>query len=293
MEDEDRPLSVAAFKSFAAEYQTAQAKNDEHQQQNRTWSIRTFVAVAIYTGVTACLFVLGTCTSQTEKDNLYYAQRASIILHDALIVPLSVIVNQTQINTIIGYYFIPQWENTGNTAALEMNSIVNFQFSRDDLAEGFTNVDSTKKIDGPSSVGPKQVLSAPAFRQPDGSVGFFPQSYLNEMQQRFRFAYIWGWARYKDVFRSDIRTTRFCWRIFGTMNVRGELVFLHALCDEGNCTDDGCNRVANPPRPKLPTNETCTMQINLPPGAIPAPPTTSIPVAPPIAPPATFEGAPG
>lgn len=285
------PLSVEAFEIFVTQYQTAQAKNNEHQNQNRIWSIRTFVAVAIYTSITACLFVLGTCTLKTEKDNLYYAQRASIILRDALVVPINVAVNNILTNQVIGYYFLPQWENVGNTPALEMNSLVNFKFSRDDLPEGFSNVDTPTKVDGPASVGPKQMLNAPAFRQKDGQVGFFPQSCMLQAD-KFRFAYIWGWARYRDVFQHDlIRTTRFCWRIFGTMNLHNEIAFIHALCDEGNCTDESCDRIAtSAPHPKLPTDEICEMQIKLPPGAVsvPAQPNagTTNPVPNPSAPPA-------
>jgi hypothetical protein len=123
MDDEKRPLSVGAFKAFIAEYKSSQENNDEHQNKALGWSIKTFVAVAAYTAITAALLLLGYCTLEDEKTNTYYSQRASVILRNLL--PIPTILN----NTIIGYIVIPQWENVGNTYATEMTFHSNFYFS--------------------------------------------------------------------------------------------------------------------------------------------------------------------
>jgi hypothetical protein len=68
------------------------------------------------------------------------------------------------------------------------------------------------------------------------------------------------------------------------MNLRGNIEFIHALCDEGNCTDESCDKIKSPPRPKLPVAETCKIEIALPPGATPTLPAPATPPTAPLSP---------
>ncbi len=92
---------------------------------------------------------------------------------------------------LIGYIVIPQWENVGNTYASDMTFRSNFQFSRDDLPNGFSVNDGGAKIEGPTSLGPREVLTTGTFRAADGNPFYFPQPCINDViQGKYRFAYI-------------------------------------------------------------------------------------------------------
>jgi hypothetical protein len=252
---ENSPLTTVAFKSFEAKYAAAQEGNAGYQRKSLRWSVLTFCAVAAYTIVTLFVLLFSGLAWQTEKDNLYYSQRASVILTDVLPVPVLV-----GTNIIGGYIVIPQWTNVGNTNATEMNYRNNFQFSHDDLPGGFTAFQGGPKIEGPASLGPKQALNAGAFRNENGDPLYFPETCFAQVAQgKYKYVYMWGWAKYTDILRPEVkRETRYCWRIYGTMKVSNNPAFNHYLCDEGNCQDEACKvyeRMSGPK--KLPDFELC------------------------------------
>jgi hypothetical protein len=258
---------IDALKSFVTEYKNTQKATDDQQAKALSWSKWTFWTVATYTVLTAALFLLALCTLQDGKTNLYFSQRASIVLNDLLAVPL--LIN----NVVVGYAVIPQWENVGNTPATSFSYFNNYWFSRDDLPNGFTTVVGAGKVEGPTSVGPKEILSAGAFRiKETGQPAYFPQACFIDLAQRdkLRYSYVWGWAKYKDTLRPENdRTTRYCWRLFGTLNVKGSVQFNHYLCDEGNCQDGECDKYDRMHAPKMPEVELC-QPIPIPPVDTPA-----------------------
>jgi hypothetical protein len=148
-------------------------------------------------------------------------------------------------------------------------------------------VDGLEKIEGPTSLGPKEFLTTGAFRDTNSIPVLFPQNCLNDvLQGKYRFMHIWGWAKYKDILRpNEERTTRFCWRLHGTLTIKGELQFNHYLCDEGNCEDGTCNKYKAMLAPRLPQVETCQL-IQIPAGAGLAqqPPVSAAPATPPAEP---------
>jgi hypothetical protein len=275
MDNENHPLSIGAFKAFVTQYQVTQDGNSKYQKKSLSWSIKTFVAVSIYTAITAGLFCLGYCTLTEEKENTYYSQRASITLNDISLVPVQLS------NVLIGYIVIPKWQNVGNTSANNMTFLVNFQFSRDDLPNGFTSINQRTKDEGPISIAPKETLSTGGIRDDSRIPMYYPQSCVNDMIiDKFRFSYIWGWAKYRDIFRPNKeRVTRFCRRLYGLYTSRGDIVFNQYLCDEGNCQDDACDQYNYMRPPRVPAGETCS------PIAIPIGAQTQTPAAiPPLAP---------
>ncbi len=257
MDDDKRPLSVGAFKAFVAKYEATQGANHEYQRKSLRWSVKTFIVVSIYTAVTTGLFLLGYCTLSEEKNNLYYSQRASIILNKITLVPLLLA------NVRIGYLLIPEWQNVGNTSATNLTYLFNYRFTRDPLPNGFTSVNDSKKAQGPMAIGPKETLSAGSFETENGAPGYFPQGCVDDtLHGKFRYAYVWGWAKYRDVFKTEkSRETRFCWRLFGTLQIQGIEAFNHLMCDEGNCQDETCDQYNYMKPPPLPTPETCVMSI--------------------------------
>jgi hypothetical protein len=284
-DEEPRPLSTGAFKSFVTEYSSAQEGNQSYQRKSLFWSRFTFAAVAAYTAVTFFVLVFSGLAWQIEKDGFYYSQRATVILSNLLPIPVQIS------NVIIGFVVIPQWTNVGNTYADGMHYKNDFQFSHDDLAPGFTAFQGGTKLEGPTSLGPKQTLNAGAFRTPNGQPLYFPQAcFIDEAQGRFKYAHVWGWANYKDILRpEEKRITRYCWEVFGTLNVKDGLQFNHYLCDEGNCQDGACDIYDRMSAHKMPEPELC-QPLAIPTGASVAlppsvPPATSPPAPTPSAPP--------
>lgn len=159
-----------------------------------------------------------------------------------------------------------------NASRQQLTYTVNFSFSRDDPPAGFTNFVSAVKIEGPASVGPKETLSFGAFRDKDSRVTIFPRGCLDDFQRgKFRYSYVWGAAVYKDVFKPERnRETRFCWRLYGTLELKGEIAFNHFLCDERNCQDEDCKLQDQRPAPEALPADTCLQVI--PPNLEPTPP---------------------
>jgi hypothetical protein len=272
--EENRPLTTVAFKSFEGKYATAQEGNASYQRKSLRFSVLTFCAVSAYTAVTFFVLVFSGLAWKTEKDNLYYSQRATVVLND--LEPLAVALN----GTLVGYVVIPEWTNVGNTYASEMNYHDEFQFSHEDLPGGFSAFTGPTKVEGPASLGPKQTLTAGAFRTAEGIPMYFPEPcFLDAVQGKYKFIHIWGWTTYADVLRPENkRVTRFCWSVFGTLNVNGKLEFNHYLCDEGNCQDDACTTVySRITPPKMPQPELC-QPLAIPSAAALAP--TAAPISP-------------
>jgi hypothetical protein len=75
---------------------------------------------------------------------------------------------------------------------------------------------------------------------------------ITDVQSGKKFLYVWGWARYSDVFpNTKQHITRFCWMItpvgdpFAYIPGKippepGGLQFQSRHHDEGNCADDEC-----------------------------------------------------
>ena len=140
--------------------------DDRHERNYYRWA-NPIATLALLISCASAAFT-GYQTWVTLK-NTWDTQRAFVILRDLILVPLD--FNKI----LVGYILIPQWENVGNTHASDLTYLVNYQFSRDDLPNGFSIVDTTKKVEGPTSLGPKEYLTSGAFRGADGNPVYFPQ----------------------------------------------------------------------------------------------------------------------
>jgi hypothetical protein len=248
-------------------------RNEYHVRQIKSRAEWVFEIIlgALVAGTLAATAFAAYWTSRqwaTADDAEYRSLRASVILNDLQIVP-------TQLNgVLIGYIVLPKWQNVGETSATSMTFRINYQFSRDDLPLGFTNIDGIPMTEGPADIAPKETLNVGGIRDATGNPLYYPQPCLLDMQQdKFRYSYIWGWAKYHDVFKPNIlRVTRFCRRLYGIYTIRNELAFNQYLCEEGNCQDGACEKYNTMTAPRMPAPELCQF-LKIPAGAQGLPPT--------------------
>lgn len=109
----------------------------------------------------------------------------------------------------IFWRLVPEWENSGNTPTRNLRINVNATVRDLSLPNdfGFPLTDKTT----PTLIGPKQSV----FGDP---VDIFGEQ-LNEVRQGNKYFYLWGSARYRDVFQRKEHFTKFC---FAIRNVTGD-----------------------------------------------------------------------
>jgi hypothetical protein len=211
-------------------------------------AVGTGIIVFIYTIFTLLIWIANINGNSVNQENLIYANRAEVGMKEFYFLDLP-----------SGYGLIPVWENTGNTETQYMESHINWHISRDELPPGFSNVDQT----GPSDVAQ---ISLPAKTENRILFGVFPKACIDEMTggSKFRYAYIWGWARYNDIFTEKKHVTKFCWKIVGLIKSQSEsekVRLIYDLCSEGNCTDKECT--PDDRKPNLPVDLCVPMALNL------------------------------
>jgi hypothetical protein len=99
---------------------------------------------------------------------------------------------------------IPEWENTGNSQTVHMESHLN-RFMSDAAVPGdfaFADLPATSV---PILLSPKSTSTV--------TFDKIPASCLTQFNRRDEFTtfYIWGWAKYNDTLSSSPHITRFCW----------------------------------------------------------------------------------
>jgi len=153
-----------------------------------------------------------------------------------------------------GLHFIDGWQNAGNTATVGMTENVNFSLNSSPMRPGFS-YNNEPSPSAPISIGPKSTLGVDEFT--------IPTPCIYDMTKSPLMLYVWGVARYNDLFKSAPHITRFCWII--TDIVRPEVIAPgtpvtvdYRLCDEGNCIDTEC-QVAPTDNPSLPPAIQCAI----------------------------------
>ena len=164
----------------------------------------------------------------------------------AFIIPIS--VNSYWVRNQNGTYdwrIGPLWENSGNspTRGLRIHSMCHI---RDQILPfGFN-------FDYPTPDGGSGII-APRGRNPGGQVPASPGDPISaqeilDAQHGRKFIYMYGWARYHDVFGTREHITRYCWLItfqgdpltFVPNDANHPLKFSFVTHFEGNCVDDEC-----------------------------------------------------
>jgi hypothetical protein len=143
----------------------------------------------------------------------------------------------------------PVWTNSGNTPTRHLMLYADCEITNNRITAQFPFL-MTKNPPGSGMLGPKADSfggAAPIRPLPP----ITPQDIVDS-QNETKFIYLWGWARYSDVFPgSKEHITRFCWRIFvqgdpftfvpsAAAGAPGSLSFSNLHMSEGTCTDDEC-----------------------------------------------------
>jgi hypothetical protein len=145
--------------------------------------------------------------------------------------------------------FRPRWQNSGETPTKRMTLYTGCELRDTLLPMG--EVLRDRHQFGSGLLAPKTTMTggvAPALPDP----AITPQDIV-EVQAGRKFLYLWGWAKYFDVFpNTPERITRFCWAIFPTGDpfnpgplVDGKLQgisFPYVHYFYGNCADDECGQ---------------------------------------------------
>jgi len=139
----------------------------------------------------------------------------------------------------------PVWKNSGDTPTRNMLMHTECVIQNSQLTHGFNFGYATTQT-GTALIPPNtDVFDGTAPRAPAPAIT--PQDIV-DAQHGKKFIYMWGWAKYKDVFPgTPEHVTRFCWLVnpigdpfaFTPSNPNG-LTFGTILHFEGNCADDEC-----------------------------------------------------
>lgn len=105
----------------------------------------------------------------------------------------------------------PEWRNSGETPTKNLTTYVECEIRNSLLPANYGFIHDTDPASG--IIGPNQTIWGG--NAPRGAA-ITPQDIL-ETQVYRKFIYLWGWAKYRDVFPATSQhTTRFCWLILVT-----------------------------------------------------------------------------
>jgi hypothetical protein len=144
--------------------------------------------------------------------------------------------------------FRPIWKNSGDTPTSRMRLYSACELRNTPLPKGFDFNQAV--VPGTGLLGPKSEGFGGITPLPANQPAITPAN-IQDVQAGRMFLYLWGWARYFDIFPgTEEHLTRFCWLILpfgdpttydptqppGPMTLR----FDHILHFEGNCADEDC-----------------------------------------------------
>jgi hypothetical protein len=147
---------------------------------------------------------------------------------------------------IHNWRFRPRWENSGDTPTKNMTMHTQCVLLDAPLAAGF----DFNYVPGPNEIGtaliPPKVTIMGGISPFDPRPAITPQD-LIEAQRGTKMLYLWGWAKYFDVFaNTPEHVTRFCFALVPKGNPQSRTANKDMSWDfishtEGNCADDECD----------------------------------------------------
>lgn len=146
-----------------------------------------------------------------------------------------------------GWRFRPLWENSGETPTFRMVMHTSCELRNAPLPADFRDFDQSDDKTGSALMGPKS--SSYGGLAPVNPVGPISAQDLLDVQNGRKYLYLWGWARYNDVFPgTQQHLTRFAWAItilgdpfaYDPTRTDNSLSFGHIYLQTGNCADDEC-----------------------------------------------------
>lgn len=154
---------------------------------------------------------------------------------------LSIVPENDDLTGRVNWRFQIQWMNSGETPTKKIRLYNTVELRSTPLDPGF-DFTKTRVSPGTGLIPPKSTkLSGIAPHIDEAAIT--PDDIENIQAGRLCL-YIWGWARYFDVFPGTAEhITRYCWRIFPIGNAfldPSNLSFASQHHTEGNCADDEC-----------------------------------------------------
>ena len=246
----------------------AEADEDEKQRKEKAELDRKLVKfsgdLAYYTKVLAWVAILQFLVLVAQAIFLRLAfkesRRSGDIARDAMIagerafvfpVGLAQFWEHVQETNLYNWRFRTNWQNSGETPTKNLTIHASGMLRDTPLPVDF-NFNYSTQDTGTGLIPPKMTLAGGVVpRIPTPALS--PQDIL-DIQAGTKFFYIWGWARYLDVFpNTPQRVTRFCWiltlvgdpRVFRpeSTNIQERLTFGYLYCPQGNCADEECGDV--------------------------------------------------
>jgi hypothetical protein len=210
-----------------------------HENASRTIALITLTVTALYLGVTAFIFLQSRrAAAAAEKANetttkaLTSVQRAFVFERSEQ----EVTVFGPPGNQLFQITF--RFENAGTTPTRNLKSHLNWRFQHEPMDQNFPFADLGGR-ETPAVLGPKGYFGL--------STDSLPTKILDEIVASRIHFYVWGWAKYNDVFENTPQhVTRFCSEMFpiaASMDKRTTLVDLKYRfnnCPYFNCADEDC-----------------------------------------------------
>jgi hypothetical protein len=124
------------------------------------------------------------------------------------------------------------WSNGGTTPTRFMRETTHIQLFKREMPKQFALYNSAER-GTQMFVGPKG--------DSWGKSESFPATDLAAVAAHQGHFYIWGWAKYFDIFpKTNLHITQFCTEVTNVIYSQGTVNFVTTACKRGNCTDDEC-----------------------------------------------------
>jgi len=216
-----------AIKSLEKEYRSRQEQSAEHNRHALKWTKGTAIGVGIYTLLTAAITAASIYSARISYRTMVNGQRAFVFLQEFQTTAI-------QVGPNVLWYIYPIWENVGNTPARRLMLDMGCIDSREEMHKP-VDFEATSKLH-PRVLGPHQHTAGGACARSAAEVA--------AIQRQSAKIYMWGTARYRDIFGDEHRT-RFCisTQIVGDPNVpNSNPPSQISNCKWGNCDDSECDR---------------------------------------------------
>jgi len=232
---------LEALRTIKAREET---QREQARTQNKTWWYLPWltplriqrgllIVGVIYTVFAGLQWATIRGQSRIMRDQLESAQRAFVFLRTF---EYTRIVDQHTGQPTL-FEFMPQWENSGITPTRGLFCHASMHWRDDPLPDDFAFPDQGDQTQVPTLIGPHGTMFG-------GPLRISPEI-LALVQSRTKYLYLYGWAKYRDVFKGTKQhITKFC---FEVTEVLGELTDPHVTIrclmrtyPRHNCADDDC-----------------------------------------------------
>ncbi len=185
---------------------------------------------------------------QLSEASALAANRSAEIAERALIAGdrafVSVLMSQSanldaHTGNVVGYTFTPVWVNAGNTPTRGMRNYISIYWIDRPIEPNWDFPDLAASDSQTESV----PLSASPRGQVHGNSCYVPINIIESVITGGRHLYLWGWAKYRDVFpNTPLHVTRFAVqiRVGGNASDPQRISFQYSYLPTYNCADEEC-----------------------------------------------------